>query len=93
MPWIEVVAVATIISAMSIAAQSGVRSPNASPAPHAKFDRSDEERSCMGERDSYLDRSLLKHAKLGFYKQLGPADSFGGLLARSIKPETPVLTT
>src|ERR1700722_462559 len=71
--WIEVVAIATIMSPMSIAAHSGVSSPSARPRPAPEFDHGDEDRSCVRERDAYFDHGLLKHTELGFYEQLGPA--------------------
>ena len=73
MVWIEVVATATIMSAMSIAAHSGVRSPSARPAPHANSTMATKIAVACGNGTCIFDHGLLKRAELGFYGQLGPA--------------------
>ena len=49
------------------------KEPQRQARPAREFDRCDEERSRVRERDVYLHHSPLKHAELGFYEQLGPA--------------------
>src|SRR5580658_9836796 len=72
MLWIRLVAIATIMSPMSIAAHSGVRSPSARPAPHANSTMETKSALRCGNGIVRLDDGLLKHAELGLYEQLGP---------------------
>jgi len=70
---IRLVRIATIMSPISITAQSGVSSPSTSPAAAGEFDQRDEECTSVWKRNMRLDHGLLQLAELRWHEQFSAA--------------------